>query len=137
MDKSHIDDIDVLLEAALYTRIVEGAFIKESLNAATATPYALGCLLSGEAAFDCTYRASHYSSLQIFQGDFPADRLQKIWIQEEISSALLYNKEETESEELFTKIHFIDAESRYGLRLSFKDPDELLDMDFSQSHFTA
>ena len=43
IDKSHID---LLLGAAVYTRIVEGAFIKGNLNEPLATPSALGWLLS-------------------------------------------------------------------------------------------
>ena len=134
MDKSHID---MLLRAAVYTRIVEGAFIKGNLIEPLATPSALGWLLSGETPFDSKYQSSQFSSLHLSQDDCLDDLLQTFWIQEKVSSAPLYTKEERECEEHFAKTHFRNADGHYVLRLPIKNPNEVCDVDFTSSCYSA
>ena len=87
MAKSHIE---VLMEAMVYTRIVEGAFINGNLKEPPATPSALAWL-SAETPFIGTYRATHNSSSETF----------KNWYTGEFSEIICFLQVKTTVEPLY------------------------------------
>ena len=88
IDKSHIN---VLLGATVYTRFLEGAFIKGILNQPLTTPSALVCWLSVEIPATGTYRATHNSSFNPVQNCSTGKFFQIYHLQAITPVDILYN----------------------------------------------
>ena len=115
MKNSHID---VLLGAAVYSRIVEGSVIKGKINEPLATNSALGWLLSGNTPGRS--QGTPTTSLHAASEERLDTLLQSFWKQEEVASCSPYTKEEQECEQHFVNTHKRDHTGRFVVRLPFK-----------------
>ena len=130
MEPSHVD---VLLGAAFYSLIVEGAVIKGASTEPIAIKTTLGWVVSGSidgsGDFPSLPSTSHHVAC-----DDPLDNLiQKFWEQEEIPLKPVLSQDDQACEEHFVATHERDPSGRYVVRLPFKDVERLKSLNLGES----
>ena len=127
--------IDVLLCASVHAQIIESQIIKGNPDQPIAMASLLGWLLSGCIGAQPT--TDSVSSFHVSEDSHLADILQSFWRLEDVPYKTLLTAEEQKCEAHFASNHFRTSSGRYGVKLPFKNSDDISNLKLSESYSTA